>query len=626
MKYRLILAAAASLAALAVTHSATSAPSAPETRRAFFGDLHLHTGYSFDAYALMGARTEPETAYLFAKGRPVDYLGASVRRSRPLDFFAVTDHSEYLGSFRQLVDPASALSRTELGAMMKADPVRAAMGGMLRLMTPEASSAMKAAMGSAWDHLVDTAERHYQPGRFTTFIAYEWTVMGKGGSNLHRNVIFRGKGPAAPFSAMDSVRPEDLWAFLDGQRAKGIEGLAIPHNSNASDGLMFDWNMSNGRPIDQAYAQSRALNEPLAEIYQHKGQSETAPAISGADEFAEFERADTLLGSGGKSKPDGSYVRQALGRGLVVQDRVGTNPFKMGFVAAGDFHNGLTDSAESAYAGVSLFSTDPKANLPDLEFARRILSQPVGADASKAVASVDRAKMDVARAPGQLNWSSGGLTGVWAEENTREAIYAALRRKETFATSGTQMRLRVFGGWKLPANLQRRPDWVRLAYRMGTPMGGDLAPPPARRAAPSFVFEAAKDPEGANLDRIQVVKLWLDGTTYREKIVDVAWSAERRRDPRTGKLPAVRNTVDTKTATYSNAIGAATLKGQWRDPEFDAAKSAVYYARVLEVPTPRWPTLLAAARGLPLPQGMPATLQERAISSPIWYTPAQRRN
>lgn len=625
MKGRLLL-TAASLAALALSQPATAAAeSPPQTKRAFFGDLHLHTGFSFDAYALMGARTQPDVAYRFAKGETVDYLGARVRRSRPLDFFAVTDHAEYLGSFNQLDDPASALSQTELGRMMKSNPVAAAMGGLTRLLNGDAATAMSAAMASAWGQLVETANRHYQPGRFTTFVAYEWTSMGPGGSNLHRNVIFRGAGPLAPYTAADSLKPEDLWTFMAAQRAKGIEGLAIPHNANASNGQMFEWNMSDGRPIDEAYARMRAFNEPLAEIYQHKGQSETTPLISGADEFAEFERAETLLGTGGKSRPDGSHVRDALGRGLAIEARVGANPYKLGFVAATDFHNGLSDSAESAYAGVSLFSSDPKANLPDKAFATAILSQKLRADGPTTIAQTDRSKIDVSRSPGQLNWSSGGLTGVWAEENTREAIYDALRRKETFATSGTQLRLRAFGGWGLPERIfQMRAPWLDIVSGRGVAMGSDL---PARRgvAAPSFVFEAAKDPEGANLDRVQVVKLWLDGAAYKEKIFDIAWSSERRRHPRTGKLPPVRNTVDLKTATYSNTIGAALLRGQWRDPEFDPAKPAVYYIRVLEVPTPRWPTLLAAARGLPLPEGTPATIQERAIASPFWFTPARAR-
>ncbi len=618
--------AAAGLAALVAANTATSATGAPETRRAFFGELHIHTGYSFDAYALMGSRAEPDNAYRFAKGEAVTYMGHTLRRSRPIDFMAVTDHAEYLGSFKQLNDPQTPFSKSAAGKLMREDPLGAALGALVSALGADADSRrlMAEAMASAWAEEVETANRHYQPGRFTTFAAYEWTSMLDRKYNLHRNVIFRGAAPAVPFTASDSNRPEDLWAFLEAQRAKGMEGLAIPHNSNASGGLMFDWNNSNGRPIDGAYARRRAFNEPLAEVYQHKGQSETSPLLSPADEFADFERAEELL-TFGPSKVDGSFVRQALGRGLVVEGKVGTNPYKLGFVAASDFHNGLSDSAESAYAGAGLSSSDPKVNLPDLEFARAILSQTVGADAGPATAiRGDRSKMDPYRQPAKLNWSGAGLTGVWAETNTREAIYDALRRKETFATSGTMMRLRFFGGWNLPANAQSRSDWVRTAYRTGVPMGGDLPAARGVSAAPGFLFEAARDPEGANLDRVQIIKVWREGSEYREKVFDVAWSAERRRDAKTGRVPAVRNTVDLKSATYSNSVGAAMLKGQWRDPDFDPARPAVYYARVLEIPTPRWPTLLAAARGLPLPVGIAPTLQERAISSPIWYAPPPR--
>jgi hypothetical protein len=623
-----VVALLATVAVLAAAQAALSATSAPENRRAFFGELHLHTGYSFDAFALMGSRAEPDNAWRFAMGEPVEYLGATVRRSRPLDFMALTDHSEYLGaSMRGLADPQSAFARSKAGSLMLADPLGAALGKLVAALSGDEDSRvqMNAVNTDSWNYQLALVEKYNRPGTFTTFAAYEWTAMWDG-KNMHRNVIFQGKAPGAPFSAAESKNPEDLWAWMEMQRAKGIEGLAIPHNSNASDGMMFDWNDSKGRPIDIAYARSRALNEPLVELYQHKGQSETSPLLSAADEFADFERAEELLGMGGGSKPDGSFARQALGRGLVIESKVGANPFKLGFVAASDFHNGLSDSAENAYAGNSLFSTDPRANLPNLEFARKILSQKPGAPKGQIEEFERRRTMGVPKEQAaQLNWSSGGLTGVWAEANTREAIYAALRRKETFATSGTQMRLRMFGGWNLPRGLQRSADWVRTAYRTGVPMGSDLPAGGAARGAPSFVFEAAKDPAGANLDRIQVIKVWLEGGTSKEKIFNVAWSSERRLDAKSGKLAPVRNTVNLKTARYSNAVGAAVLKGQWRDPEFDPAKPAVYYARALEVPTPRWPTLLAAAHGLPLAQGVPATIQERAVTSPIWFVPARRK-
>ncbi|MBW8785817.1 MAG: DUF3604 domain-containing protein [Novosphingobium sp.] len=594
----------------------------PETRRALFGELHLHTGYSFDAYALMGSRTEPETAYRFGEGRPVLYEGQTVQRPRPLDFMAVTDHSEFLGTFMQAAaNPNGALARSDIGKLMLTDPLRIALGGAVDLLArPDTKALVGQAMQSAWSNLVATANRHYRPGVFTTFVAYEWTSMKDRKWNLHRNVIFRGAPPPMPFSAADSDRPEDLWSYLERMRGQGIEALAIPHNANASGGLMFDWNDSNGRPIDEAYAQRRAFNEPLSEAFQHKGQSETSPLLSPTDEFADFERAEESL-VGGPSPVNGSFIRQALGRGIVLQSRLGTNPWKLGFVGSSDFHNGLSNADENAYAGNGLSSTDPRVNLPDREFARRILSQDPHASVNPATQNRTRTREELLHTPAKLNWSSGGLTGVWAEANTREAIYAALRRKETFATSGPELRIRFFGGWGFAPDAMRRAGWVASAYRTGTPMGGDLVAPTAPGRAPTFLFEAAKDPMSGNLDRIQVVKLWREGGDYKEKVFDVAWSPGRRRDPVTGRLAPVGNTVNLGTATYANTIGAPTLAGFWRDSEFDPAKPAVYYARVLEIPTPRWTTRLAAARQLPRPVGVPATIQERAISSPIWYSP-----
>jgi hypothetical protein len=600
--------------------SEAHAATAPAERRAFFGELHLHTGYSFDAYALMGARTTPEDAYRFARGEPVTYMGQTVRRPRALDFTAVTDHAEYMGTFNQTEDPNSEAAKSEIGQQFRAHPIQVYMKFLADLHglidTPGLNA--RAAMASAWKKEVEAANRNYEPGRFTTFVAYEWTSFPQQKFNLHRNVIFKDAPPDAPFSAADSERPEDLWSYLEGLRARGIEALAIPHNANASNGLMFDWKDSDGRPIDEAYAQRRAMNEPLTEVFQNKGQSETTPGLSPNDEFSNFEVVDQLL-TGGKAEPNGSYVRQALGRGLVVQSKVGANPFKLGFVGASDFHNGLSNSDENAYAGVGLNSSDP-ANLPDQKAARRILSPPSPA-MSRSRTAKELADLEPDQAPGTATWSSAGLTGVWAEANTREAIYAALKRRETFATSGPELRLRMFGGWKVPANAPSRADWLAAAYRSDTPMGGDLPARPAGSGAPGFIVQAAKDPMSGNLDRIQVIKVWLDGGAYREKVFDVVWSPERKRDPKTGRVPAVRNTVDLKTATYANSVGAATLSGVWRDPEFDPAKHAVYYARVLEIPTPRWTTILAVKRDLPLPTQVPATIQERAISSPIWYTP-----
>jgi hypothetical protein len=596
------------------------ADSAPAERRAYFGELHLHTGYSFDAY-VFGARTVPEDAYRFAKGEPVTYLGQTVRRPRPLDFTAVTDHAEFIGTFNQVEDPNSALANSDIGKLFLKHPMQA-FGRIQQSLAasldrPELNA--RAAMASAWKREVDAANRNYQPGKFTTFVAYEWTSFPSQKFNLHRNVIFKDAPPEAPFSAADSQRPEDLWTYLEGLRARGIEALAIPHNANASGGLMFDWKDSDGRPISEVYAQRRALNEPLTELFQHKGASETAPELSPQDEFSNFEVIEELL-TGGPAELNGSYARQALGRGLIIQSRVGANPYKLGFVGASDFHNGLSNSDENAYAGVRLNSTDPNVNLPDRETARHILAPRTPADGqTKSIAEATSSEPEVW--PGTATYSSAGLTGVWAESNTRESIYAALRRKETFATSGPMIRLRFFAGWKVPASAVASANWVSVAYRTDTPMGGDLPTRPRDAGAPGFIVQAAKDPLSGSLDRIQIVKVWLEAGDYREKVFDVVWSAGRKRDPRTGRVAPIRNSVDVKTATYDNSVGAPTLIGIWRDPEFDPAKAAVYYARAIEIPTPRWSTLLAVKRDLPLPTHVPATIQERAISSPIWYTP-----
>jgi hypothetical protein len=618
----ILLAVSSALAAQGQT-AATAAPD----RHAYFGDLHLHTSYSFDAYILFGAKVTPEEAYRYAKGETVTYLGEPIHRSTPpLDFLAVTDHSENIGVFNTLEDPNSELSRSDIGKEVKREGLES-FWKIAKLQTsgkPLPGVDTHKAAESAWQREMDAANRNYQPGRFTTFIAYEWTSMPDG-QNLHRNVIFKGDHAPNPFTAVSSVKPEDLWAFLENIRKQGYEALAIPHNSNASNGLMFDWVDSHGRPIDQAYAQLRADNEPLAEISQNKGASETHPSLSPTDEFAGFEFYDHLLISPQKSKPGGSYVRDALGRGLEIATRTnGVNPYKYGVVGASDFHNGLSDSAEQAFVG-TFGAVDPTRKLPDVEgFQQRLEAVKKAMAGSGPKPATPDAKASTETTPADPSQSlyengSGNLTGVWAEQNTRESIYAALRRKETFATSGTRLKLRFFGGWSYPSGLLSGRDWVKTAYSEGVPMGGDL--PSGSGPAPQFALWAIKDPDGANLDRLQVVKVWLRDGRHVEKIFDVALSNGRKVDPATGKAPPVGNTVDLKKGTYQNTIGAAELSALWRDPEFDPATPAVYYLRVLEIPTPRWSTLLAVKRGQPLPAGVPATIQERGWSSPIWFTP-----
>jgi hypothetical protein len=432
---------------------------------------------------------------------------------------------------------------------------------------------------------------------------------------MHRNVIFNRDTAPAPFTSVDSNRPVDLWKFMTSIRGKdGLDVLAIPHNANLSDGREFDWNDWDGKPIDAAYALAQSINEPLVEMAQTKGTSETTPELSPSDEFANFEVMDRIYAGETASKLHGSYVREGLGRGLVLGAKVGTNPFKMGFVGASDIHNGLSASDESATVGASQ-GADPR-------------TMPLGpARARAALGMTGEAKQ--VRPNGQqendpLQSSSAAITGVWAEENTRPAIFAALKRKETFATTGTRIRVRMFGGWGFSAASLKAKDWIARAYAEGAPMGGDL---PARHGtgAPSFIVQAAKDPTGANLDRIQVVKLALAGDGYKETVFDVALSGGRKTDPKTGKAPAVGDTVDLATGTYRNSIGAATLTTVWTDPAFDPAAPALYYVRVLEIPTPRWSTLVAIRAHLPLPKAAPATIQERAWSSPIWYAPAAPR-
>ncbi len=578
-------------------------------RRVYFGELHLHTGNSFDAYAFMGTRTTPDEALQFARGEPITFLGQMVQRPRPLDFAAVTDHSEYLGVIKQMGDPHSALAQSALGQRLREHPFEAFMEVAHGIDTHQDAPELNTgpAMASAWQEEIRAANDNYRPGTFTTFIAYEWSAM-KDQKNLHRNVIFKGAPAEAPFSASDSQRPEDLWNYLDHLRGQGIEALAISHNADASGGLMFDWNDSDGRAISASYAQQRALDEPLTEVFQTKGQSETVPELSAADEFSDFEVMEHLL-SGGPSPPNGSYARQALGRGLAIESKLGANPFKLGFVGGSDSHSGLTNGDENSFAGQSGIVIDPGKSLPGREQTQKILATPPPPTPGGRFAGLGRLS------------GSAGLTGVWAESNTRESIYAALRRKETFATSGPEIRIRFFGGWDLGRGSLREPDWVKTAYRSDVPMGSDLPGRPSSAHAPGFILQAAKDPASGNLDRIQVIKVWLQAGEYREKVFDVAWSPERKPDQRTGRVPPVRSTVDLTTATYTNTVGAVELTSFWRDPAFDPKQPAVYYARAIEIPTPRWNTILAVKNNLPLPADLPATLQERALSSPIWYTP-----
>ena len=603
---------------------ATASEVTASERQVYFGEMHLHTSYSFDAWGLMATKSTPDEAYRFGRGEAVEVNGQAIRRGWPLDFMAVTDHSENMGLLNQLDDPASEISQTAIGKEIAKDPAKSF--NMLRQANQEHRMIPGldpvSAAKTAWGRQVAAANANYRPGKFTTFIAYEWSQMNEGKYNLHRNVFFVGDKAPLPFSSADSGKPEDLWTYLEKNRALGMDAIAIPHNANASNGLMYDWNMSDGRPIDQAYAERRMRNEPLNEIVQNKGQSETSPELSPNDEFANFEIYDTLLTQRDvKGKVNGSYIRQAFGRGLVIQQKTGGNPFKFGLAGASDYHNGISTSDEKAFAG-SPGGIDPNVNVPTGDAAKKLL----GIIQTRSLIDDEAARTGKTPAINNpMQGGSSGLTGVWAEQNTRESIFAALKRKETFATSGPRIRVRFFGGWDFSPATLRKVDWTKQAYRTGAPMGSDLPFRAAGASAPSFILQAVKDPDGANLDRLQVVKVWVENGQNKEKIFDVALSGGRKTDPRTGKVPAVGSTVDLTTATYKNTIGAATLQTVWRDPEFDAAKPAVYYLRALEIPTPRWTTYIAAKNGLPLPTSSPATVQERAYSSPIWFTPTGRQ-
>jgi hypothetical protein len=601
--------------------------SLPVPRRAFFGQLHIHTQSSYDAWA-MGTKITPAQAYAFARGEtvmvPATQLqlqqGMAVeglvpaRRASALDFMAVTDHAENIGVMASLDSPGSAFAQTPLGQRLIKQPAYAQFARVAAELgiDPPLPAAWNdpQVVVDAWEVEKKAARDYNQPGVFTTFVAFEWTAM-PGKKNLHRNVIFAGADAPPPFGANQSTKPEDLWTYLENIRAQGEDVIAIPHNGNASGGLMYDWNTSEGRPIDEAYAQRRAGNEPLSEIIQIKGQSETHPLISPNDEFANFEIYDHLLPSlTTKSNPNGSYIRQAYGRGLVIQSRVGVNPFKFGLVGGSDIHNGLENSDESAMAGGDVGGIDPRTMLPQGEAAKGMIGlvrPPTYWDLIEGtpLATALNVKKPQDKTPEEqlaekrsvVEMGSGGLTGVWAEENTRASLFAALKRKETFATSGPRIRLRMFAGWNFRSALLRRSDWVSAAYAQGVSMGGDLPARSPKATSPTLILQALKDPDGANLDRIQVIKVWMKGDGYREKVFDVVLSNARK------------------------SVGVATLATVWKDPDFDPATPAVYYARVLEIATPRWSTLMAIRNGLPLSTLVPATIQERAWSSPIWYTP-----
>jgi hypothetical protein len=588
-------------------------------RNVYFGELHCHTAYSLDGF-VAGALNTPDDAYSFGKGegRPL-IVGSKhiVKLKVPLDFMAVTDHSEWMGEMSMILDEDFDVDNPEFQQKLETHRADHAAGGGIKaamevVMTgmvstrpshqPYAEAEDKSSrehLRSMWRYMVDTANKHYEPGKFTTFVGYEWSATPNG-ANLHRNVIFRTDNvPEAPLSYIDTQNPEDLWRWMQEQGGAPDNVLAIPHNPNLSIGLMFLPKYFDGRDIDLAYAETRSLMEPLIEIHQIKGNSEANPALSTTDEFANFEQPSGLTGElaesqGSVALSSYTYVRDGLKEGLRQADRLGVNPFKYGLIGSTDTHLGTPgDTEEDDWSGhFPNMDTTPEARL--LSESEEIMSQ--------------------------LEENPGGLAGVWAEENTRDGIFHALRRREAFGTSGVRIKPRFFGGWAFTEADGAADNFVEIGYEKGVPMGSDL-PPRQPGASPSFMVWATKDALSGNLDRIQIVKGWSQRGEVFEKIYDLAWSGDRQPNPKTGELPPVGNTVNVAEATYTNDIGAEELSAVWTDPDFDPAVRAFYYARIIEIPTPRWSTYDAKRLGIEAPE--PAAIQERAWTSSIWYTPSE---
>ena len=628
----------------------TAADAQKNPDKLLWGDTHLHSNLSVDAYIFGNKTANADTAYRFAKGAPVihPFHRAKVQLETPLDFLAVTDHAEMLGvPYSLFSEKDKRLVNTRLGRRLlelreageRGHAARLIVWGMNSAGLDEAERRVEMPMAdkisrwfrdlfgrdsnidqdmqwlssdpglvddlfiediarSHWQANIDAAERHNQPGKFTTLIGWEYSAT-RDGANLHRVVLMpEGANTAQqflPFSSIDSINPEDLWQWLDEISAQtGADFVSIPHNSNVSKGQMFARVNMAGEPIDAAYASQRAKWEPVAEVTQIKGTSETHPVLSPDDEFADFEFFPHLLEMRAEKSQiptttNGDYVRGALKVGLEIENTLGTNPYKLGMIGSTDSHTGLASAEENNFMGKMALDSIP-------ENKQRGLGRLSG-----------------------WSMSASGLAAVWARENTREEIIAAFKRREVYATTGPRIALRFFGGYDFSETDLNQHNLSSIAYSKGVPMGSTL--PAGKLSAPSFLVQAARDPNGANLDRIQIIKGWLDNNgVSQEKVFDLAWS-EPRTKTADGKLPAVGDTVDQSTARYQNTIGAPELSAWWQDPEFEPLQSAFYYVRVLQIPTPRNSLYDSIALDKATPENYPIVIQERAYSSPIWYTP-----
>jgi len=608
--------------------SDAAAPAPNPTRNAYFGDLHVHTTYSLDAF-VFGTTADPDAAYEFAKGAAILHpAGFEMKLDRPLDFQAVADHGWYLGMLAAMTDPASSAYDHPIAESVRtarsADERRGNFMAVGPYWNGEPGTEEHLSMDivrDAWEKIEAAANRHNDPGTFTAFIGYEYTSAGVGGTNLHRNVIFRGAAaPTLPFTRIDSSNPEDLWAAMDQWRAQGIDSLAIPHNSNASAGRMFELEYYNGGAIDDAYSELRSRNEPVVEITQVKGTSDTHPALSPNDEWAEFEIMPYRIGSVVLSLPrEGSYVRDAYRRGLGIADGGATNPYKLGVVGSSDSHVAAGSFEEDNYwskTGILDATPELRGSVPGTGVIATY------GDSSEQSGSSMRTSDGSGRTYRDTyyhTWGASGLAGVWAEENTREAIFQALRRKETFATSGPRIRVRFFSWAGTTSADLGDPGFLTRAYAEGVSMGGDLST--SNGAAPTFAAWALRDPLAAPLDRLQIIKGWSENGNSEEVVYDLACSDGAAVDPATGRCPDNGASVDLATCAIGADVGANELKAVWTEPDFDPARRAFYYVRVLEKPTCRWSTWDALREGVEPRRDMPSTIQERAWSSPIWYSP-----
>ena len=577
-----------------------------------WGDTHLHTAVSVDAGTMN--RIGQEDAFRFARGEEISTThGLRVKLSRPLDFLVISDHAEMYGLMPQLFSGDPEILATEAGRrwyeeLTSEDTDRifaTAMEIVAALSKKDPPFKNDKAVRNAWNAYTALADRYNEPDRFSAIIGFEYTTMG--GNNLHRNVLFRGDASEAnrlvPFSQFDSQNPEDLWKFLDKfQKDTNAEVLAIPHNGNLSNGRMFSVETFNGKPLNRELAELRASLEPIIEVTQIKGDSEAHPMLSPNDEFADYETWDKSNLNGTEAKKPGmlqyEYTREALKTGLVLEKKLGVNPFKFGMIGSTDSHTSFATAEEENFFGKHS-GVEPEPH----RWEHVVIEAP---DPNFTV----------------MGWqqAASGYAAVWAAENTREAIFDAMMRKETYATTGSRMTVRFFGGWSFTAEDTATRLPAGVGYAKGVPMGGDLRKGP-NGTSPSFLVAALKDAYSGNLDRIQIVKGWMnkDGKT-EEKVYDVAWSDDRQPGA-DGKLPPVGNTVNVARATWSNTIGSPELISVWTDPDFDANQSAFYYARVIEIPTPRWTAYEAQRFGVEMTPNVPMTTQERAYTSPIWYTP-----